>query len=398
MYKAGLITMVFLMLTCYMSAQQKPMTIEETINLAIENNSGLKASVLQIEEANALVGSAFSFDKTSIYYSYDNNNRAGNDVPLKVFGVSQDFKFPTVYFADKKVNKAKVKLKESARDVRFQDLKKEVSVAYYNLSYAQNKVKSYHYLDSLYQNFAQAAARRFELGETNYLEMITSQSKQIQLRTLYKQSQQEVVMFKAQLKKIVQVDAIILQEEPLQKLTLQSLAITEDPGLLYFEQVKSYYDAQLHQEKQNLLPDLNLEYFQGTNDGLHRNLIGYQFGLKIPLLFSGNSSKIKAAKIAQDIAEEQQRDYELKWHSEQESLLARLQQYNEAIVYYETQGKQFSEEIIKTAERTLKEGEIDFFKYIQSVEISKEIELTYLENLNAYNQTIIAINYLNLEQ
>ena len=55
-----------------------------------------------------------------------------------------------------------------------------------------------------------------------------------------------------------------------------------------------------------------------------------------------------------------------------------------------------SEEIIKTAERTFKEGEIDFFQYIQSIETATEIELTYLNNINAYNQTVIAINYLTL--
>ena len=43
-----------------------------------------------------------------------------------------------------------------------------------------------------------------------------------------------------------------------------------------------------------------------------------------------------------------------------------------------------------------KHGEIDFFQYIQSIETASHIELTYLDNLNAYNQTIITINYLIL--
>ncbi|HXJ97227.1 MAG TPA: CusA/CzcA family heavy metal efflux RND transporter [Gelidibacter sp.] len=397
MNKSGVITVILLMLTFQIKAQEKPMSIDEVVNLAIENNSGLKASQLQIDEADALVGSAFNFDKTSIYYSYDESNMPVNDIPLKVFGVSQDFKFPTVYFADKKVNTTQVKLQESVRDMKLQALKRDVYSAYYNLSYAKNKEKSYRYLDSLYQNFAHAAKRRFELGETNYLEMITAQSKQKQLETLYKQSQQEVVMYKSLLKKIVQVDDITVNEESLQKLSMHSMAINQDVGWSYFEQSKLYYEARLRQEKQSLLPDLNLEYFQGTNDGINKNFVGYQFGIKIPLLFSGNSSKIKASKIAQDIVEQQQEDYQSKWYAEQESLFAKLQQYNEAVEYYETQGKQLSEEIIKTVERTLKEGETDFFQYIQSIEISKDIELTYLSNLNDYNQTIIAINYLILD-
>ena len=52
--------------------------------------------------------------------------------------------------------------------------------------------------------------------------------------------------------------------------------------------------------------------------------------------------------------------------------------------------------IIKTAEQSFKHGEIDFFQYIQSIETATEIQLTYLDNLNKYNQTVIAINYLTL--
>jgi cobalt-zinc-cadmium resistance protein CzcA len=41
---------------------------------------------------------------------------------------------------------------------------------YNHIVYLQNQEKLYFYLDSLYQNFSKASNRRFELGETNYLE------------------------------------------------------------------------------------------------------------------------------------------------------------------------------------------------------------------------------------
>tara|TARA_R110002049_G_scaffold46286_4_gene134715 strand:- start:59 stop:3028 length:2970 start_codon:yes stop_codon:yes gene_type:complete len=396
MNKNGIASIVIIMLSFTIHAQQKPLNIDETVNLAIENNAGLKASSLKVDEANTLIGSAFSFDKTSIYYSYDENNLALNGDPLKVFGVSQNFKFPTVYFADKKVNKAQHSLQESNYNIRQQSLKRDVYLAYYNLSYAKNKAKTVLFLDSLYQNFAKVAKRRFELGETNYLEMITAKSKQKQMETFYKQAQQEVILFTEQLKKAVQVDALQTVDEPLMKLELLSISTEDNVGLLYFEDSKMYFKALNQQEKQNLLPDLSIEYFQGSHSTLNDNLTGYQLGLKIPLFFNGNASKIKASKIARDIVEEQEQDYKVKLNAEYQSLLAKLQQYDEAISYYETQGKTLSEEIIKTAERTFKEGEIDFFQYIQSIETAKDIELTYLDNLNKYNQTVIFINYLIL--
>jgi cobalt-zinc-cadmium resistance protein CzcA len=277
-----------------------------------------------------------------------------------------------------------------------QSLKRDVYLAYYNLNYAKNKAQTFKSLDSLYQNFASAAERRFELGETNYLEMINAKSKQKQLETAYKKSLQDVVLAKEQLKKLVQVDSLTILDVPLTKLELNTISVDNNMGLLYYENSKQYYKALNQQEKQNLLPDLSVEYFQGTNSTLNNNIKGYQLGVKIPLFFSGNASKIKASKIAQEIVESEKQDYKVKLNAEYQMLLAKLQQHGEAISYYDTQGKTLSEEIIKTAERTFKEGEIDFFQYIQSIETATDIELTYLDDMNAYNQTIIAINYLIL--
>ena len=156
------------------------------------------------------------------------------------------------------------------------------------------------------------------------------------------------------------------------------------------------YNALHKKEKQNLLPDLSFEYFQGTNSTLNTSLNGYQLGVKIPILFSGNSSKIKAAKIATQVAEEVSKNYESKYNTAYNILTATLEQHAQALDYYSQYGNAVSKEIIKTAEASYKHGEIDFFQYLQSIETAKEIELDYLENLNNYNKTIIAINYLTL--
>lgn len=393
--KTVIITILGFFFMMNANAQNK-LSIEETLALAIENNSGLKASNLKVDESNALIGSAFSFDKMSIYYSYDENNLAINNQPLKVFGIAQDFKFPTVYFAEKKTNKAKASLEETHYNLRFEQLQQAVYANYYQLSYSKNKAKTYKYLDSLYQDFANKSKRRFELGETNYLEMITAKSKQKQLETLYKQALKEVAFSKEQLKSVVQVDSLEIVDQPLEQLQIEVMSTQNNVGLHYFEQAKNYQNAIYQQEKQNLLPDISVEYFQGTNDQLNTNLKGYQLGLKIPLLFSGNASKIKASKIAKDIITEQQQDYKTKLNTKYNALLTTLAQYEEAVNYYNNEGEELKNQIIKTANRTFKEGEIDFFQYIQSLETASEIELSYLENLNAYNQTVIQINHLTL--
>src|SRR5690606_27840586 len=167
-------------------------------------------------------------------------------------------------------------------------------------NYAKNKARTYKFLDSLYQKFASASKRRFELGETNYLEMISAQSKHKQLETLFKQSQQEVVLTREALKEVLQTDSVSVPDFTPQKLELKRASLENHVGISIYDNLNLYYETQNQKEKQNLLPDLSVEYFQGTNSALSGNIIGYQFGIKIPLFFSGNTSKIKATKIAKE--------------------------------------------------------------------------------------------------
>ena len=97
--------MLLLFLPFFGKAQQNPINAEQTVKIAIENNKGLQASVKRINQSEQMVGSAFNLDKTQVYYGYDQNNIAENGLPLKVFGLSQSLQFPTIYGAQRKVEK-----------------------------------------------------------------------------------------------------------------------------------------------------------------------------------------------------------------------------------------------------------------------------------------------------
>jgi len=375
----------------------KPLSMEEVYLLALDNNAGIKASALKVDEADAMIGNAFSFDKTEIYYSYDENNTAINDLPLKVFGIQQNFLFPTIYFAGKKVKKAAYSVESSSYEIKKIILKREVAKYYYQLQYELEKKDVYKKLDSFYQTFAHAAKRKFETGATNYLEKITAKAKQKQLQILYQQSLEDVTLARVNLNKVVQSDTVFtISSEKLKKLELQMLEEQVHPGTTYFENRKLLFKAKTSFEKQQLLPDISMNYFQGSNKDLDFNLTGYHIGLKIPLFFSGNATKIKAAKISQDIADQEAKDFQMLLKARRSELLAQLKKYENALSYYELEGKSLSEEILKTAKISYQNGEIDFFQYIQSLENAFGILLTHLDNLNQYNQTIIKINYLTI--
>ncbi|MBT8280131.1 MAG: TolC family protein, partial [Muriicola sp.] len=349
------------------------------------------------EKSEALKGAAFAFDKTEIYYSYDENNIAVNGFPIDVFGIKQDFQFPTVYGAQRKVQNRATDLEQRSYEIETKRVIRDLTKAYYDYQIKRQKEIIYGQLDSLYKDFDRAAQRRFELGETNYLEKVTATAKQRQIIIRKNKAIEEVKQAHNTLRQILQIgDTVVILEEPEKKMILENPSLEEMPELAFYRDRALLLKAETRLERQRLLPDIGLAYFQGSNSTLNDNLTGYQIGLKIPVLFGGQASRIKASTIEKEAFAAQSREYESLINTKLKLLQANFVQNKNALRYYDEEGKVLSEEILKTASKSFRSGEIDFFQYIQSIENAYEIMLNYLDSLNAYNQTIIEINYLTL--
>src|SRR5690606_13512450 len=141
-----------------------------------------------------------------------------------------------------------------------------VAAAYYQFQFEKNRERVYESLDSLYQNFAHAAQRRFELGETNYLEKITARAKQRQLETDYLQSKEDVQIARERLKMVVQSkDSLMITEQPLEKLQVSLSNLEAHPAMDYYQNRNEFFEAKRRLEKQYLLPDISLSYSLGSN-------------------------------------------------------------------------------------------------------------------------------------
>ncbi|MET0759618.1 MAG: CusA/CzcA family heavy metal efflux RND transporter, partial [Flavobacterium sp.] len=370
--------------------------LEGFITKAIENNKGIKAAQLQVDKTKANINNAYSFDKTNIYYSYDQNNLALNDKPLKVFGVQQRFAFPTFYGAQKKVYSSEYEKEKANFDIQKNKLSSEVSKVYNHIVYLQHQEKLYRYLDSLYQNFSKASDRRFELGETNYLEKITAQAKFRQIRTKLSQIDNEKKAQYDFLQSLVQSEENVIVKSheilPLINLTNEKSKSIQSA---YLESITKYYKNQIKLQNQQWLPDLNLEYFQGNNNGLSQSLYGFQVGISVPILFSGAISKSKVAKLELQSWEQQKQNEAQKMEKYINQKNNELAKYQEAINYYNQFGKKLSDEIIKVGNMSYKHGEIDFFRYIQSLENATSIQVEYLDNVLQFNQIQLDLQYLN---
>jgi cobalt-zinc-cadmium resistance protein CzcA len=380
------------------NAQSDPVALHEAVDSALTNNLALQSYKLRYEQSRRQMAEAFDPGPSEVYYSYDANNIAENNLPLQVFGVQQSFSFPGVYGAQRKVNRSRANLQLILYDIHRQNLIREVSTAYASIVMLQNKQSKYAYLDSLYEFFVIAAEKRYEQGETNYLEKLTASSKTMQMKTIRAQLQRDIEAGTQKLNALVQADRPIFV--PKQELEPFAITITEQdttPGELFSAESQQLAANKVRAEKNRMMPGFSLEYFMGTNEGDNaKHYQGYQVGLSIPLFFGAQNARIQAARIEQDIAVTEAADYKIQLLSRYNELHAMIGKYNEALQQYHTNGKRVAEEILKYARLAYTNGELDYFQYIQSIENAISIEIEHLENLNHYNQAVIELNYLNL--
>ena len=389
--------LVFLIVPFLSFSQSKFFSLNDLQNLAIKNNKHLNIQKQKVLQSKKNLKGAFDLDKTTLYYLKDRTNLNENGIPFETFGVEQTIEFPTVYFSKKNIAKINVELQEIKSKTTENELIKKVSQAYYKLVYIDEKLEELMYIDSLYSNFSNAASRKFELGESNYLEKITSQSKyklySVELKSLKKD---RLIAFE-ELKLLVQIkDNFEINPIDLKKINLQKIDILNHTITQYFQRNKEKVTFQKKMLTQQLLPDLQFNYFSSKIKDANNTVNSFQAGIALPIFLANKTSKISVAKIEQDIADDLIFENNLKLKSKYKVLNQELEKIELQLTYFEKSGESLAKEILKTANGSYKNGEIDFFQYIQSLEMVYQLKIEYLDNLNKYNQLVLEINYLNL--
>lgn len=370
--------------------------LDTLIAKALRNNKEIQAANTIVLKSKQAIKTYFSVEKTNIYYNYDQNNLALNNVPLKVLGIQQKFLFPTVYSAQKSAYRAEYEKDKAHFELKKNKVSHQVAFVYNEIVYYQNQEKLYKYLDSLYQNFSKASNRKFELGESNYLEKITAESKFRQIKTKLSQIDKSKKTALEMLKSIVQTDeALAVTQNKMQPILFTTFASNKELYNSYFDRVTNTYSSYMALQKKQLLPDISLEYFQGRNNGLSQSLYGFQVGVSVPIFSSSYHAKNKVVALEKQAWEQQMENEKLKIDYFVKQKQEELQKFQEAIDYYNQYGDKLSKEIMKVADMSYKHGEIDFFQYILSLENATTIKQEYLENVFQYNKVVYDLEYLN---
>jgi cobalt-zinc-cadmium resistance protein CzcA len=380
------------------NAQQSTLNLEQVKEIAFTNNKQLKTMQLQIEESEAMQNTAFSFDKTSFYYDYDQNNIAENNYPLKIFGVEQSFKFPTQYSSKLKSNKLKTEIRKLEYQKHKQILEKELTQMYYEIIYLTNARNVYQMIDSLYFEIEEKAIKSQNAGEINHLDYLNTLAKKQKTETDLSTAENNLKIAYEKLYALMNSqDNFTIVYEEISKLKVETGNLENNIEYQIFKNQTDYFESIINANRQQYTPDFNLGYFYGSNNYPNsKTYNGFTIGIDIPLFWSEQKANTNVAKISYQINQNQFEDNLFMLNSKQKQLLIELENYKELIRKYEESGSNLSDQIILSAQKSFEAGEIDYFKFVNSMDNALNSLLYHYENIAKHNKTIIELKFLTI--
>jgi cobalt-zinc-cadmium resistance protein CzcA len=328
------------------------------------------------------------------------------------FQVSQSIPFPTYFTAKSGLYKAELQSSQLQQQATASEIKAQVQYWFYQLQYLQTTKKQLQSLDSLYNDFVSAAALRYKTGETNLLEKTTAETKRGQLSLLLKQNETDFATAYNSLKMLMNTseDFTIDNNGNFQPLVLSSsldtTLIANNPSLKVLYQQAVIAEQNKKVETASTLPDFNVGYFNQSLIGVQtingadvnfdgsKRFQGFNVGISIPITFFSNASKVKSLDYKQQALQKEADNGKLVL---QNQLQNAFQQYNQNLSqynYYKSIALPNAEIIISTAKVGFKSGDIGYIEYLQALQTATDVQLNYLQSVNALNQSIVNINFL----
>jgi cobalt-zinc-cadmium resistance protein CzcA len=382
--------------------------LEDAIRTALDNNLQIKSSALSVDASRALKGASWDIGKTNLDIEYGQMNSIMKDNSVSV---SQSVSFPTVYLNQKKLANAKVRSSEWEFKKTQLDVSTQVKQIYWNLAYLYSKQKLLIYQDSLYSRFLRAAELRAKSGETNRLEMITARSQSFEVKNQMLQNSTDIGISERNFRTLLNSENNLMPSDTVLKRagTLpadDSIVIVQNPSLGYIQQQIEVSKREKNLERSRMMPDLSIGYFNQSIRGIQDvngipktfgpgdRFTGVQAGIALPLWIFPYASKVRAAKINNDLAISDAEYFSKYLMAKHESLYDEYRKYSASVDFYEKQAVPEANTIIDQSTRSYKAGALDYLDYVLSLNRAIEIRQNYLDALNNLNLTLINIEYI----
>lgn len=391
--KAGL-TCLLLLLAASASAvtptPQKAISLEEAVEIALQNHPRLKMANAEIERSRAARGEVWDGGNTSFSYSWGQLNgayRKDNELSVEQSLGS----FLTPFYKNALVN-AQVTTGSNYRDMVKKEIVAEVKRAWVYYQYACHLYRLYSEQEALALKLKESGDMRFEQGDIDRTERNMIAALAADLHTRILQAQEEMELASRRFAWACYADSPVVPNDS--SLAVLPLSLQDRPlsaaHLNYFASQVQEKKSELRIERSKFFPEFSVGYVRQKIAPL-TGLDSWMVGVSFPILFFPQRSRSKQAKVNLQIAEWQAEQNRVQLNNQVEELYRRARQQQESLDYYSKAALKEAEALQESALLKFKESEINITDFVQNLNASREIRKNYIETVYAYNVSVLEI-------
>ena len=368
---------------------QDILTEDKAIELAINNNTNLKNTILDLEKAKQSKAKSFGLGNTSVEWGYGATNVPNiND---QSWSIGQNFGNIAQKSSALKKSKAQIEQLETQIKIQKRNITKEVSLAYNTWISDNQKVhiikNKLVYLQQIKQHFK----RMYDVGLSDKLEYTFIQNKVFEIQLDIQQAEQVKYQSEKRLKDILCIQySISANKEGLvgKQIPVTNLKINQDFET-YFTLTKQVAHLNVKEQSKNWFPELNIGY---TNQQLEQvnNNQSVSVGLNFGLLNSKSKLRKQYARIEKIQTENQIDQSKTELYNQLNYLLNSYTACLQHISSNTIDEPHYLEGLLKS----IKLGQVDVYAFMQNFEMFVNQKLNRLEQIKQQNELATQIIYL----
>lgn len=392
---APLLVVGFLFLGLPRAEAQKSIIADSAVSLSLRRNPEMKLAGQKIEQQEALLSGTFSLKTPELIFEAP----TGHDLRP---GILQIIDYPGVYAFQKKAQVKRVQLTEVEERIVRNNLIYRVHSAYNNLGYLIAKTRLLVRQDSVYDDIIKMNDVRFRVGQISNLEKINGESQYQKIRNSLKLARADLRNAKYQFNLLMGYpnDTTYVPAETFSKILkvitetpIDTVYLTQNPLLDFSDKQEALSKSVLRTERSKRVPGVIIGALnQGTSETPLESRL--RVGITLPVWQWTYQSSINSAKSGIDIARTQRQLTAYELNTEYAKALSEFKQFTESLNYFETIGLREANEILRSSKESFRLGSVNYYVYLQNLELVFTIRQNYYETLKNYNQSVLRLLYL----
>lgn len=374
----------------------REISIENAVELALENHPNLKVNQLRIDNEKVLKATAWDLGETNVFTSGEELNGVNPGV-YTVFGMQQNDIDLFGISPKLKLANSKIKLVEINKGLNELWVIQKVKTAWIKAYTSKQIYESYKKIEHVYLGLQRSIDVRYKTEAISKLEFnaTTNQGKLIKFERAAAKKNYKVALLELN-KWFFSEDRYVVTLSGVESfdnlIEINKNRINNHLFISLLEQEQNVANSIVGVEKAKFLPKISAQYgFQKS--GNESGLYSYQMGVTIPLFFNNLKAKTKSSKINFEITKEENKQKESQFLTSFNSTLEKYKYLKSSWLYHQKEALSLAKELREGAVLSYKEGEMNYTSFIQNMKDSIQLEIDSWNILQEYLETKFQLEF-----